>query len=82
MDIEYGRLINDIRKQIKELNLRFEESPYGDKMIITVPPCKVSYVVDPHYIDNFYEDEKMYEEFLQMSIDQIKTFKEQNIKNK
>lgn len=72
--IEYGKFIDDIRKEIKEFNIQFEESPWGDEMIITIPPSTKKYILKPKELGYKMPEGEMYKELLEMSIEQLKLF--------
>lgn len=72
--IEYGKIIDDIRKEIKEFNVQFEESPWGDEMIITIPPSTIKLIIKPKELGYEMPKGELYKELLEMSIEQLKMF--------
>ena len=74
----FGKFIDDIRKEIKWLNVSFEEVPFGESMIITIPPSSKKYIVDTRKIGKIEYDTPMYSELLEMTIEHLKRFNETN----
>ena len=72
----FGKFIDDIRKEIKWLNVTFEEVPFGESMIITIPPSSKKYIVDTRKIGKIEYDTPMYSELLEMTIEHLKRFNE------
>ena len=57
----FGKLIDDVRKEIKWINVFFEEIPYGEIVIITVPNSNKQYTIDTSKIGCGFEfDATMY----------------------
>lgn len=72
----FGKFIDDIRKEIKWLNVSFEEVPFGEAMVLTIPPSSKKYIVDTRKIGKIEYDTPMYSELLEMTIEQLKRFNE------
>ena len=70
----FGKFIDDIRKEIKWLNVTFEEVPFGESMIITIPPSTKKYICDTTKIRKIEYDTPMYSELLEMTIEQLRMF--------
>lgn len=70
----FGKLIDDIRKNIKLINIQFEEVPLGDSMVITIPPSKRKIIIDTTKTGALEYNTPMYEELLNMTIEELKTF--------
>lgn len=70
----FGKLIDDIRKNIKLINIQFEEVPLGDSMVITIPPSKRKIIIDTTKTRALEYNTPMYEELLNMTIEELKTF--------
>jgi len=66
----FGKLIDDIRKEIKYINISFEEVPFGEIMTIKIPnkPNRMI-VINSKLINN-----KDYTDILETSIKTLKLF--------
>jgi len=69
-----GKFIDDIRKEIKWLNVSFEEVPFGEAMVLTIPSSSKKYIVDTRKIGKIEYDTPMYSELLGMTIEHLKRF--------
>lgn len=70
----FGKFIDDIRKEIKWLNVSFEEVAFGETMVLTIPPSGKKYIVDTTKIGKIEYDTPMYSELLEMTIEQLVRF--------
>ena len=70
----FGKFIDDIRKEIKWLNVSFEEVPFGESMVLTILPSSKKYIVDTRKIGKIEYDTPMYSELLEMTIEHLKRF--------
>lgn len=76
MKENFGRFIDDIRKELKWINVLFEEIPFGEEITITVPDSSKKLVVRTPLIGDIQYDTKIYKEFLQLALDTLKAFEE------
>lgn len=82
MKENFGRFIDDIRKEYKWINVLFEEIPFGEEVTITIPESTKRFVVRTPLIGDIQYDTKIYKEFLQLALDELKAFKERKKETK
>lgn len=70
----FGKFIDDVKKEIKLLNISFEEVPFGETMILSIPNSTKKYILDSRYIGEIEYNTPMYSELLKMTIEQLKMF--------
>lgn len=74
----FGKFIDEIRKEIKWLNVNFEEVPFGESMTLTIPPSTKKIVIDSTKIGKIDYDSPIYLELLNMTIEQLKMIEQVN----
>jgi hypothetical protein len=70
----FGKFIDDVKKEIKLLNISFEEVPFGEIMILSIPNSTKKYIVDSRYIGDIEYNTSMYFELVKITIEQLKMF--------
>lgn len=70
----FGQFIDDIRKEIKVIDIKFLEEPLGESMTITVPLSNKKYIVDTTMIGKIKYNTVAYSELLEMTLKYLKTF--------
>jgi len=77
----FGKLIDDVRKEVKWINIQFNEVPFGESMTITVPHSTKKYVIDTTQVGKIEYDTPMYLELLKMTIEELQMFNQSFKKN-
>ena len=70
----FGKFIDDIRKEIKELNVYFKQVDSGEIMTIELPKSQKKFIVDTTIIGKIKYDTPEYLELLEMTIETLNDF--------
>lgn len=70
--MKFGKFIDDIRKEIKYFNAKFESCPFGDRMIITFPPKTISFTISREYLGEINYNSPMHTELLDLTLDHLR----------
>lgn len=74
----FGRFIDDIRAEIKWLNISFEEVPFGEQMILSIPPSTKTCIIDSRNTKEIKSNSPLYSELLNLTLQQLKNFNNPN----
>lgn len=81
---EFGRFIDDVRKEIKSLNVSFSPVPVekiglhssGETMTLSESESKTEFIVDTSFTGEIVYDTPEYQELLNFAISALKTVSE------
>ncbi len=71
---KFGKFIDDIRKSVKNINISFKETTSGDCMDINIKDSKKICRIDTKNVGKIEYDTEMYNELLEMTIEQLNGF--------